>query len=92
MNPYTFGAIPARQFPIEVFVFKKTEDFTEIVTAGHDATIEKSAYLFKGPDRFFVAARDKSPVPVEHLGGDRIFVHWEASKNIGLLQARSPSA
>src|SRR2546427_664265 len=57
----TFGVVPRRQFPIEVFLFKKVEDFTEVVTAGPDAAIDKSAYLLKGPDRFFVAARDKSP-------------------------------
>src|SRR5437867_4176242 len=57
----TLGTLPPRQFPIEIFLFKKAEDFTEVVTAGRDATIDKSAYLFKGPDRFFVAARDKSP-------------------------------
>jgi len=55
-----FGAIPPRQFPIEVFLFKKPEDFTEVVPVAQ-ATIEKTAYLFRGPDRVFVAARDKSP-------------------------------
>src|SRR5262245_48095345 len=44
-----FGAVPARQFPIEVFLFKKAEDFTEAVPMA-EATekTEKAAYLFRG--------------------------------------------
>jgi TonB family protein len=55
------GPVPQRQFPVEVFLFKNTADFMEVGPTGHDVTIDKSAYLFKGPDRFFIAARDKSP-------------------------------
>src|SRR5262249_53397409 len=54
------GEIPQRQFPVEVFLFKKSEDFMEVVPVAKDATIDKSAYLLKGPDRFFDVARDKS--------------------------------
>src|SRR5262245_5625515 len=59
------GGIPDRQFPIEVFLFSKKEDFLEAAprptgpeTAGE---VTKSAYLWRGPDRTFVAARDRSP-------------------------------
>jgi TonB family protein len=59
------GDIPERQFPIEVFLFSKKEDFLEAAPrpSGPDAPqeFEKSAYLWRGPDRVFVAARDKSP-------------------------------
>jgi len=59
------GAIPQRQFPIEVFLFSKREEFLETAPrpTGPDAPQEfdKSAYLLRGPDRLFVVARDKSP-------------------------------
>jgi|GEM_PF-2149507 len=78
-----FGPLPLRQFPIEVFVFKKSEDFIEAVprtvspassppTAVSPASpvlpdsIDKSAYLVKGPDRIFVVARDKSPSDISN--------------------------
>ncbi len=59
------GEIPRRQFPIEVFLFSKREEFLETAPrpVGPDAPVQfdKSAYLLVGPDRVFVAARDKSP-------------------------------
>jgi TonB family protein len=59
------GEIPQRQFPIEVFLFSKREEFLETAPrpTGPDAPLEfeKSAYLLRGPDRVFVVARDKSP-------------------------------
>ena len=59
------GEIPQRQFPIEVFLFSKREEFLETAPkpVGPDAPPEfdKSAYLLRGPDRIFVVARDKSP-------------------------------
>jgi TonB family protein len=59
------GKIPKRQFPIEVFLFSKREEFLETAPkpTGPDAPLEfeKSAYLLRGPDRVFVVARDKSP-------------------------------
>ncbi|HEX4997204.1 MAG TPA: TonB family protein [Terriglobia bacterium] len=51
------GRIPERQFPVEVFLFDKGQDFTEVT--GPEP--EHSAYLYRGPDRVFVVARDKSP-------------------------------
>ena len=62
------GGIPTRQFPVEVFLFGKKEDFMEAAPrpTGPDAPSEfqKSAYLWRGPDRIFVAARDKSPADI----------------------------
>src|SRR5436190_138401 len=59
------GEIPQRQFPVEVFLFSKREEFLETAPkpTGPDAPTEfdKSAYLLRGPDRVFVVARDKSP-------------------------------
>jgi len=59
------GEIPQRQFPVEVFLFSKREEFLEAAPkpTGPDAPAEfdKSAYLLRGPDRVFVVARDKSP-------------------------------
>lgn len=59
------GEIPQRQFPVEVFLFSKREEFLETAPkpTGPDAPAEfdKSAYLLKGPDRVFVVARDKAP-------------------------------
>jgi TonB family protein len=51
------GAIPERQFPIEVFLFEKGPDFIEVT----GAEPMKSAYLFRGLDRIFIVSRDKSP-------------------------------
>src|SRR5262245_20644950 len=37
-----FGAVPQRQFPVEVFLFKRAEDFTEVIPAApRDAAIDK---------------------------------------------------
>lgn len=62
------GVIPERQFPIEVFLFSKKEEFLEAAPrpTGPDgpSEFEKSAYLWRGPDRIFVAARDKSPADI----------------------------
>jgi TonB family protein len=59
------GEIPQRQFPVEVFLFSRKEDFLEAAPrpTGPDAPkeFEKSAYLWRGPDRIFVGARDKPP-------------------------------
>jgi TonB family protein len=59
------GEIPPRQFPIEVFLFSRKEEFLEAAPrpTGPDAPREfdKSAYLWRGPDRIYVAALDKSP-------------------------------
>lgn len=68
-----FGEIPQRQFPVEVFLFSKREDFLQTAPrpTGPDAPPEfaESAYLLKGPDRTFVVARDKSPEEIaDHVG------------------------
>src|SRR5688572_235641 len=56
-----FGPLPQRQFPIHIFLLNRTEDFVAGVPIGGTATIDKSAYVQKGPDRVFVIARDRSP-------------------------------
>ena len=62
------GEIPERQFPIEVFLFSRKEEFLEVapVPTGPDAPREtdKSAHLWRGPDRVFVVARDKAPADI----------------------------
>jgi TonB family protein len=62
------GSIPQRQFPVEVFLFSKKEEFLEGAPrpSGPDAPSEfqKAAYLWRGPDRIFVAARDRSPADI----------------------------
>lgn len=62
------GGIPERQFPVEVFLFSKKEEFLEAAPrpAGPEAGGEfiKSAYLWRGPDRVFVGARDRSPAEI----------------------------
>jgi TonB family protein len=59
------GEIPARQFPVEILLFSKREEFLETAPkpAGPEAPPEfdKSAYLWRGPDRIFIGARDRSP-------------------------------
>src|SRR5262247_3750575 len=60
-----FGKLPSRQFPIEIFLFNEEPDFLEIMprVQGPQAEkqITKNAYLLRGPDRIFIAAKDKSP-------------------------------
>jgi TonB family protein len=63
------GGVPQRQFPVEVFLFSKKEEFSEAIppaAKGIDGPIEfdKGAYLWRGPDRIFVGARDKSPADI----------------------------
>src|SRR5262245_48255130 len=62
------GEIPPRQFPVEVFLFSKKEDFLEAAPrpTAPDAPSEyqKGAYLWRGPDRIFVGARDKAPADI----------------------------
>lgn len=57
-----FGQIPQRQFPIEVFLFSNTQDYTDALPRPQgEERLDKSAYLFRGPDRIFIVAKDKSP-------------------------------
>ena len=64
------GGIPARQFPVEVFLFSKKEEFLEAAPkppsepGALPAEFQKAAYLWRGPDRVFVAARDRSPADI----------------------------
>jgi len=62
------GEIPERQFPIEVFLFSKKEEFLEVAPrpTGPDAPreTEKSAHLWRGADRVFIVARDKAPADI----------------------------
>jgi TonB family protein len=63
------GDVPARQFPIEVFLFSRKEDFLEAAPRpGPNAPVEfeKAGYFWRGPDRFFVGARDKSPEDISN--------------------------
>lgn len=59
------GPIPVRQFPVEILLFSKKEEFLEAAPkpTGPEAPPEfdRSAYLWRGPDRIFVGARDRSP-------------------------------
>src|SRR5947208_1254525 len=57
-----FGKLPARQFPIEVFLFNNEQDFIEALPhAKGEEELRKTAYLLRGPDRTFIVAKDKSP-------------------------------
>src|SRR5688572_9939703 len=64
------GGIPQRQFPVEVFLFSTKEAFLEAAPrpTGPEAPSEfsKSAYLWRGPDRIFVAARDRAPADISN--------------------------
>src|SRR2546422_1229820 len=55
-----FGKVPARQFPIEVFLYNNESDYLEATPPRkkEDETPIKSAYLFSGPDRVFIVAKD----------------------------------
>jgi TonB family protein len=62
------GKVPARPFPIEVFLFNNEQDFTEALphiknekAEQAEEELRKSAYLLRGPDRTFIIAKDKSP-------------------------------
>ena len=57
-----FGKVPARQFPIEIFLFNNEQDFIEALPhAQGEEQLKKAAYLLRGPDRTFIVAKDKSP-------------------------------
>ena len=81
------GAVPKRQFPIEILLFKQGEDFLQSAPTAVPPEIAidsyNSAYILKGQDRTFVVAQDKSPEDIAnevghtlgHLFLDRI-VLW----------------
>src|SRR4051812_29034670 len=57
-----FGNIPARQFPVEIFIFKTDQDFVDAAPKPQpEEKLNKSAYVLRGPDRVFIVAKDKSP-------------------------------
>src|SRR5438309_11246198 len=57
-----FGKVPPRSFPIEVFLFNNEQDFTDASPRPKsEDEPRKNAYLLRGPDRFFIVAKDKSP-------------------------------
>jgi TonB family protein len=79
-----FGPIPTRQFPIEIFVFNKDEEFLEAVPRPQgEERINKSAYLLRGPDRVFIVAKDKSAEDIVNDAGHQLghvlferYVYW----------------
>src|SRR5438034_7127944 len=64
-----FGKVPARQFPIEIFLFNNEQDFIEALPhAEGEEQLRKSAYLLRGPDRTFIVAKDKSRSEERRVG------------------------
>src|SRR5215813_4719717 len=61
----SFGKVPPRQFPIEIFLFSQEQDFIEALprVQGPEAEnqFRRAAYLLRGPDRVFIVSKDKSP-------------------------------
>src|SRR5438034_11533168 len=50
-----FGKVPARPFPIEVFLFGNEQDFVDVAARPKSEDEEsKTAYLLRGPDRIFI--------------------------------------
>src|SRR6266571_5583490 len=65
-----FGRGPARQFPVEIFLFNNEQDFIEALPhAQGEEQLKKAAYLLGGPDRTFIVARDKSPDDIANDAG-----------------------
>src|SRR5438093_860083 len=79
-----FGKVPARQFPIEIFLFNNEQDFIEALPhAQGEEQLKKAAYLLGGPDRTFIVAKDKSPDDIANDAGHAVghvlfeaFVLW----------------
>jgi len=62
--------VPARQFPIEIFLFNNEQDFIEALPhAQGEEQLKKAAYLLGGPDRTFIVAKDKSPDDIANDAG-----------------------
>jgi len=71
-----FGVVPKRQFPIEILLFKHTEDFLSSAPrvtppdTGIDAY--NSAYVLRGADRIFIVAQDNSPDDIANEVGHEL--------------------
>jgi len=71
-----FGVVPKRQFPIEILLFKHTEDF--LSSAPHVTPPEtgidayNSAYVLRGADRVFIVAQDNSPDDIANEVGHEL--------------------
>ena len=64
------GKVPARQFPVEIFLFNNEQDFIEALPhAQGEEQLKKAAYLLRGPDRTFIVAKDKSPDDIANDAG-----------------------
>ncbi len=65
-----FGKVPARQFPVEIFLVNNEQDFIEALPhAQGEEQLKKAAYLLRGPDRTFIVAKDKSPDDIANDAG-----------------------
>ena len=65
-----FGRVPARQFPVEIFLVNNEQDFIEALPhAQGEEQLKKAAYLLRGPDRTFIVAKDKSPDDIANDAG-----------------------
>src|SRR5438094_4400023 len=86
-----FGKVPARQFPIEIFLFNNEQDFIEALPhAQGEEQLRKSAYLLRGPDRTFLVAKDKSPDDIAndagHALGHLLFERYSLSRPFWLAE------
>jgi len=94
MFSQAFGKVPARQFPIEIFLFNQDADVADVLPRvqgpeGEDQ-LRKNAFLFRGPDRVFIVAKDKSPEDVaDHVGhalGHVLFERYAMWRPFWLLE------
>ena len=71
-----FGTVPKRQFPIEILLFKHSEDFLlpAPTATPPDAGIDgySSAYILHGADRIFIVAQDHSPDDIANEVGHEL--------------------
>jgi TonB family protein len=71
-----FGVVPKRQFPIEILLFKHTEDFLSSAppVTPPDTGVDSysSAYILKGADRIFIVAQDNSPDDIANEVGHEL--------------------
>jgi len=71
-----FGAVPKRQLPIEVLLFKHTEDFLSpappVTPPNTGIDTYSSAYIVRGADRVFIVAQDNSPEDIANEIGHEL--------------------